>query len=266
MNGRAPSDLVRQMRVLIAEETFLWELTQLVTDYYDTDRTVVHGPWRAADCQQILARWFDCGLIDCIATSWATKVRSDEVVHYEYDADWRARATEHGQYLVLARDDAGALLSDPSTWRADGVGAGVMLCESDQADGLSFDAWFGKLAGLPDQLIYEHPMDGVPDEDGQNRLAEPKDVRPARLWTSAIEQAATDGLPLLCPVNQDAYLAFDWGPSHGERATSESIDDVVCFVDRGKVGREQPFPFGRHRLWCPGCGAQQYLVVTPRPG
>jgi hypothetical protein len=104
------------------------------------------------------ARWFDCGLIDCIALSWATKVRSDEVVHYEYDADWRARATEDGQYLVLARDDAGALLSDPSTWRADGIGAGVMLCESNQADGLSFDAWFGKLAGLPDQLIYEHPL------------------------------------------------------------------------------------------------------------
>jgi hypothetical protein len=266
MNGRAPSDLVRQMRLLIAEEAFLWGLTQQVTDYYDTERTIAHGPWQAADCQQVLARWFDCGLIDCIALSWATKVRSDEVVHYEYDADWRTRATEDGQYLVLARDDAGALLSDPSTWRADGIGAGVMLCESDQADGLSFDAWFSKLAGLPDHLIYEHPLDGVSDGEVQKTLAEPEEVLTAGLWISAIEHAATDGLPVLCPINRDAYLAFDWEPIDRETATSESIEDVFCFVDPSKIGPGQPFPFGRHRLWCPGCGAQQYLVVTRSPG
>jgi hypothetical protein len=135
VNARAPSDLVRQMWLLIAEEAPLWELTQQVTDYYGGERTLAHGPWQAADCQQVLGRWFDCGLIDCIAVSWATKARSDEVVRYEYDADWRTRATENGQHLVLARDDAGGLLKDPSAWRADGIGAGVMLCESDQAAG-----------------------------------------------------------------------------------------------------------------------------------
>jgi len=181
VNGRAPSDLVRQMRLLIAVEAFLWGLTQQVTDYYDTERTIAHGPWQAADCQQVLAAWFDCGLIDCIALSWATKVRSDEVVHYEYDADWRTRATEDGQHLVLARDDAAALLSDPSTWRADGIGAGVMLCESDQANGLSFDAWFGKLADLPDHLIYEHPLDGVSDGEAQKTLAQPEEVSHCRV-------------------------------------------------------------------------------------
>lgn len=163
MNVRAPSDLVRQMRILVAEEAFLWELPQGSTDYYGGERTVAHGPWRAADCQQVVARWFDCGLIDCIAALWANKVRPDEVVHYEYDADWRARAIEQGQYLVLARDDAGALLGDPGTWRSEGIGAGVMLCESDEADDLSFNAWFGKLAGLPDQLIYERALDEVSD-------------------------------------------------------------------------------------------------------
>jgi hypothetical protein len=186
VNERAPSDLVCQLRSLITEEAYLRDLTQQITDYHGSDRTIVHGPWQAADCQQILTRWFDCGLIDCIATSWATKVRSDEVVHYEYDADWRTRATEHGQHLILAHDDAGALLSDPSSWHADGDGGGVMLCASDQADGLSFDAWFGKLAGLPEHL-------------------------------------------------------------------------------RGHAGRGQPFPLGRHRPWCPGCGAERYLVVMHRP-
>ncbi len=267
MNGRAPSDLVRQMRLLIAEETFLWELTQQVTDYHGGDKTTVHGPWLAVDCQQVLGRWFACGLIDCIAVSWATKVRSDEVVHYEYDADWRARATEVGQHLVLAREDAGVLLSNPSTWRTYGIGAGVMVCESDQAGGLSFDAWFDKLAGLPDHLIYAHGLDMEEVSAGESHKAvtEPDDGLLVRLWTRAIEQAAADGLPLLCPVNLDADLAFDWGPAQGETATSESMEDIVCFVDRGEVTRGQPFPFGRHRLWCHGCGAEQYLVVTRSP-
>jgi hypothetical protein len=148
------------MRILIAEETLLWQLTEQVTDY-DAETTVVHGPWQAADCQQILARWLDRGLINCIAAAWATKVRSGEVVQYEYDADWRTRATQDGQHLVLARDDAAALLGDPSTWRVNGVGAGVMLCESPQAYELPFDDWFGELAGLPDDLIYQHRRDGI---------------------------------------------------------------------------------------------------------
>src|SRR5690242_21959686 len=75
VNGRAPSDLVCHMRLLIAEEAYLWELTKQVTDYYGGGRTITHGPWRAADCQQVLARWFAWGLVDCIAVSWATKVR-----------------------------------------------------------------------------------------------------------------------------------------------------------------------------------------------
>ncbi|GAA2600563.1 hypothetical protein GCM10010399_34210 [Dactylosporangium fulvum] len=265
MNGRAPSDLVRQMWALVVEETFLWDLTKQVTDYYDSETAITHGPWLAVDCQQILTRWFDCGLIDCVATSWATRVRSDEIVHFEYNADWRTRATERGQHLILARDDTGALLRDPSTWHADGDGAGVTLCPSDQAAGLSFDAWFGKLAGLPDHLIYEQPLDGTTSGKAQKTLAEPEHVRIAQLWTPAVEHAATHGLSLLCPVNQDAHVAFDWDPTDGETATTESIEDVVCFVDRSKVGHGQPFPFGRHRLWCPGCGAEQHLVVMRRP-
>lgn len=45
--GRGPSDLVRQMRVLVAEEAFLWGLTTRVTDYHGGGKRVVHGPWRA---------------------------------------------------------------------------------------------------------------------------------------------------------------------------------------------------------------------------
>jgi len=266
MNGRAPSDLVHQMRLLIAEEAFLRELTEQVTDYYNSERTTTHGPWPASDCLQVISRWFDCGLIDCIAISWATKVRSDEVVYYEHDADWRARATENGQHLVLAREDAGTLLSDPSTWRPDGIGAGVMLCQSDEADGLSFDDWFGKLAGLPDRLIYEHLPDGASDGEPQRTLTEPGEVLTSRLWVRAIENAATDGLPILCPVNRDAYLNIDWETATSEIATAESIEDIICFIDRGKTTRRHSFPFGRHRLRCPGCGAERYLVVTRRSG
>lgn len=264
ISGRAPSDLVRQMWLLISEQVFLWDLTRQVTDYY-SEKTVTHGPWQASDCKQIISRWFDCGLVDCIATSWGTRVRSDGVVHFEYDADWRARATESGQYLVLAREDAGALLSDPSTWRPEGDGAGVMVCESDEADGLSFDDWFAKLAGLPDHLIYGNRQDGASDVDAQQAATEPEEALVAGLWMDAVENAATNGLPVLCPVNGDAYLNIDWEKATGETATAQSIEDIFCFIDRGKPGRGDAFPFGRHRLWCPSCGAERWLVVTRRP-
>ena len=94
MIRRAPSNLVRQMRVLIAEEAFLGDLTTQVTDYYGGGRKVVHGPWQAGDCQRVLLRWFDSGLIDCIAIAWATAKGSREVINYEYDASWRSRATD----------------------------------------------------------------------------------------------------------------------------------------------------------------------------
>ena len=149
-----PSDLVRQMRILVEEEAFLWEVPQAMTDYHGSGQRITHGPWNPNDCVQILVRWFERNLLDCIATSWATLVRSDEVVRYEYDAAWRARATEVGQHLVLAREDAGALLRDPSTWRKAGVGAGVMLCRTDASDGMSFEEWCDALSGLPESLIH----------------------------------------------------------------------------------------------------------------
>lgn len=153
--SRPPSELVRQMRVLIAEEAFLWELTKQITDYHGGGKTVVHGPRQAADCQRILLRWFDRGLVDCIAAAWATTKSTGEIVHYEYSASWRSRATEAGQYLTLDRQDARALLGDTATWDPEGIGAGVMLCESQGAGGLSFDEWFDTLAGLPENLIHD---------------------------------------------------------------------------------------------------------------
>jgi hypothetical protein len=143
------------MRVLVADEVPLWGITHQTTDYYGDGKTVVHGPWQAADCRQVLLRWFDNGFIECVAISWGTQVGSGDVVHCEYDGDWRSRATESGQHLTLAQSDARALLSDPSTWEIDGVGSGVMLCASDSAYRLPFDGWFVELAGLPEQLIYE---------------------------------------------------------------------------------------------------------------
>ncbi|MDG6106822.1 hypothetical protein Daura_29670 [Dactylosporangium aurantiacum] len=159
--GRRPSDLVQQLWLSVMEEVFLWNIGTLITDYRG-GAAVSYGPWAAEDCRLVLLRWFDRGLLDCVATRRATTVGTGEVVHYEYEADWRDRATVHGQHLILARDDAGALLRDPGTWRTDGVGAGVMLCRSDDSDGWSFDDWFAALAGLPDELLYGNPAAGEP--------------------------------------------------------------------------------------------------------
>jgi hypothetical protein len=140
-----------------------------------------------------------------------------------------------------------------------------MLCEAHQARELPFDDWFGKLAGLPDHLIYERPREEVSSGVAHKMFAEPEQVATAQLWGSAIEQAATGDLPVLCPVNRDAYLAIDGESADGETATGKSIEDLFFFVNQGKIRPEQPFPFGRHRFWCPGCGAERYLVVTRRP-
>jgi len=152
---RAPSDLVREMRILIAEEAFLWELTEQVTDYHGGGRSVVHGPWQAGDCRRVLLRWFDRGLIQCIADAWGKTAGSREIVHFEHDASWRSRAAERGQFLILDREDARALLDDPATWDREGAGAGVMVCESDATEGLSFGDWLDALTGLPEDLIHE---------------------------------------------------------------------------------------------------------------
>jgi hypothetical protein len=110
---RAPADLVSQMRAVIAEEAFLWELTEQMTDCYDGGKTVVHGPWQADDCRQVLLRWFDRGLLDCIAYNWGTAAGTGEIVHYQYQASWRSRASDVGEHLILHRQDAPALLGDP---------------------------------------------------------------------------------------------------------------------------------------------------------
>jgi hypothetical protein len=61
-----------------------------------------------------------------------------------------------------------------------------MLCESDQAAGLSFDDWFGKLAGLPDHLIYKQRVDEVADREVSQTLTESEAVLTSRLWTRAV--------------------------------------------------------------------------------
>ena len=156
MTRRAPSHLVRQMRVLVAEEAFLRDLAVQVLDYHGGGKRVVHGPWQAGDCRRVLLRWFDSGLIDCIAIARAAAVGSREIIRYEYGAGWRSRAAEGDDgFLTLDREDARALLSDPATWGREGAGAGVMVCESDAAEVLSFDDWLDALAGLPQDLISE---------------------------------------------------------------------------------------------------------------
>ena len=56
------------------------------------------------------------------------------------NANWWSLAAERDGFLILDRGDARALLSDPATWDPEGAGAGVMLRESDAAEGWSFDA------------------------------------------------------------------------------------------------------------------------------
>ena len=67
------------------------------------------------------------------------------------------------------------------------------------------------------------------------------DVSPREQWIEAARQVSDTGTADgICPVNGDAKLRVDWipAPSIGQAA-------------------------GEYRIWCPGCGAENYIRKGP---
>lgn len=63
----------------------------------------------------------------------------------------------------------------------------------------------------------------------------------SRRWIDVMKRfAAGERDDLLCPANEDAYLKWGWIPSPEEGT-------------------------GEYRLYCPGCGAQNFLLKRDNP-
>lgn len=120
------ADFTEQMRLLVAEESYLWELPAGSRDLIGENKWRDHGPWPYADCAAALLLWLDAGLVlllrrwpeeqpltpeearQVLATpeSW---VLDERPVHDEQVESFAVAATEAGD--ALAWEEWGALLS-----------------------------------------------------------------------------------------------------------------------------------------------------------
>ena len=121
------------MHALVWEEAPLHELTSQVTDVLCEGRAVVHGPWTAAECQSVLIPWHAAGWIELVADV-------DPPLHLT-SAEWRARASRNGTFLVLSVPDAVDLLENPARWIVGTDDGQVMLCRTDEGDKHDYAEW-----------------------------------------------------------------------------------------------------------------------------
>ena len=133
------SDLVSEMYALVHEQGALYEVTHEVRDLRGEAPDVVHGPWLPSECQAALIPWHQAGWLDLVA--------DENPPHSLAAAEWRRRARREGAYVVLAAEDARALLHDPSRWTINSADGHVMLSLNEEGARHDYSEW---LALVPD--------------------------------------------------------------------------------------------------------------------
>ncbi|WP_157887631.1 hypothetical protein [Frondihabitans sp. PAMC 28766] len=113
------SDFVAQMQVAVREETALWELPSGSTVLLPSGN-VVHGPWPARECSDVMTSWLRRNWIELYLPSLPNKWNLP-------GAEWRVRASFTERFLLLANVDAEKLLRDPSRWTLDSEDGHVAL-------------------------------------------------------------------------------------------------------------------------------------------
>ncbi len=127
------SGLVAQMRAAVREETALWELPSGSADLLPSG-TVVHGPWPARECSDVLTSWLHRNWIELYLPSLPDK----------WDlpgAEWRVRASYREGFLLLANLDAANLIQDPSRWTLDSEDGHVALSLTSSGADVGDSEW-----------------------------------------------------------------------------------------------------------------------------
>lgn len=134
--SREPSrwfDPVSEVYASVREEAPLHEFPLGAVDDLGAGRTVVHGPWSAEECQSILIPWLKAGWIELttdVEPPWSLT-----------SAEWRLRATQQGEFLVLSADDAAKLLNEPERWVLGTADGHAMLSPTHQGQAHGYAEW-----------------------------------------------------------------------------------------------------------------------------
>ena len=119
------ADFTEQMRLLVAEESHLWEFPAGSRDLVGDDQWLHHGPWRQEDCSAAVHLWFDAGLV-FLLRRWP-------------------------EDQSLGTSEARAVLAAPESWVMSGDGsanAPVALLSTEAGEALAWDDWRSMLSAL----------------------------------------------------------------------------------------------------------------------
>ena len=109
------ADFTEQMRLLVAEGSFLWELPAGTRDHIGENKWLDHGPWQQADCAAAVHLWFDAGLLSVL----------------------RRWPEEH----ALTAPDAREVLDALDSWLLEQDGTNFALEETEAGAALGWDEW-----------------------------------------------------------------------------------------------------------------------------
>lgn len=117
------ADFTDQMRLLVAEESYLWEFPAGSRDLLGNDEWLHHGPWRQEDCSAAVHLWFDAELV-FLLRRWPEEQR-------------------------LGASEARAVLAAPESWAMNPDGSSnVALLATEAGEALAWDEWRSMLFSL----------------------------------------------------------------------------------------------------------------------
>jgi hypothetical protein len=119
-------DFAAQMRLLVAEESFLWELPAGSRDLLGDGRWRHHGPWRQEDCAAAMKLWFDAG--------------------------WLALMQGWSDRQLLPSALAPGMLASPQAWVLSGDGSrSIAVVATEVGEAVSWSDWVASLSALRGQ-------------------------------------------------------------------------------------------------------------------
>lgn len=117
------ADFASEMRVLVAEESQLWELPLGSTDHLRDGESRRHGPWRQEDCAAAVKVWLEAGLVSLVPA--------------------------YPDSELLSASAAREALDAPLTWVIPSDGSrSLCLLSTDAGDAVTWDDWIALLDGL----------------------------------------------------------------------------------------------------------------------